>query len=101
MQTVNLGIGADGRLAVLAGVGEQRLVALDAERFLVAQDVAVAGQVQVAVEAREHRRVRLHRALHAPPSRPSWPLSLACLAHRHRTARQTSLCRTSHIGSQR
>jgi len=57
---LNLGIGADGRLAVLAGVGEERLVALDAERLLVAQDVSVAGQVEVAVEAGEHGRVRLH-----------------------------------------
>jgi len=57
---VNLGIGADRRLAVLAGVGEQRLVALDAERLLVAQNVAVAGQVEIAVETGEHRRVLLH-----------------------------------------
>jgi len=57
---LNLGIGADRRLAVLAGVGEQRLVALDAERFLIAQDVAVTGQVEVAVETGEHGRVLLH-----------------------------------------
>ena len=68
---MNLGIGADGRLAVLAGVGEERLVALDAERLLVAQYVAVAGQVEVAVEAGEHGRVRLHRVRtlrHRPPT---------------------------------
>jgi len=50
-----LGVGADGGLAGLAAVGEQRLVALDAEGLLVAQDVAVAGEVQRAVEAGEHR----------------------------------------------
>jgi len=36
-----LGVGADGRLAVLARVGEQVLVALDTEGVFVAQDVAV------------------------------------------------------------
>jgi len=53
-----LGIGADGCFAVLAGVGEERLVALDAEWLLVAQNVAVTGQVEVAVEAGEHRCIR-------------------------------------------
>lgn len=46
-----LGVGADGRLAVLAAVGKQVLVALDAVRVLLTQDVAVTCQVQVTVPA--------------------------------------------------
>lgn len=61
-----LGIGADWRLAVLAGVGEERLVALNAERLLVSQDVAVSGQVEVAVETGEDGRVRLHDVTDQP-----------------------------------
>lgn len=71
-----LGVSADGRLAVLARVGEQRLVTLDAERLLVSEDVPVARQVQVTVETSEHGRVRLHDDVttgwslrHAQPSR--------------------------------
>ena len=71
-----LGVSADGRLAVLARVGEQRLVTLDAERLLVSEDVPVARQVQVTVETSEHGRVRLHDDVttgwslrHAQPTR--------------------------------
>ena len=58
-----LGVGSDGHLALLAGVGEEVLVALDAERVVVTQDVPVAGQRQVAVPAREVPRVEvlIHR----------------------------------------
>jgi len=63
---VNLGICADWRLAVLAGVGEERLVALNAERLLVSQNVAISGQVEVAVETGEDRRVRLHDVTDQP-----------------------------------
>ena len=55
-----LGIGANRCLAVLTSIGKQGLVALDAERLFIAQNVAISGQVEVAVETGEHRRVRLH-----------------------------------------
>eukprot|EP00914_Ancora_sagittata_P032073 GHVO01064998.1.p2 GENE.GHVO01064998.1~~GHVO01064998.1.p2 ORF type:complete len:197 (+),score=18.25 GHVO01064998.1:1064-1654(+) len=48
-----LGVGANRSLAFFARVGEEALVALDAVRMLLAQDVPVSGQVQVAVEATE------------------------------------------------
>lgn len=50
-----LEVGADDLLAFLAPVGEQRLVALDAEWLLVAQNVAEPSQIQRAVEARQRR----------------------------------------------
>ena len=58
-----LRVGADGRLALLAGVGEEVLVALDAVGVFLAQDVAVSGQREVAVEAAEVTTVPilLHR----------------------------------------
>jgi len=46
-----LRVGSNGGLAVFTAVGKQRLVALDAEGLLIAQDVAIASQVEVAVEA--------------------------------------------------
>jgi len=50
-----LEVGADDLLAFLAPVGEQLLVALDAERLLVAQNVAEPGEIQRAVEAGQRR----------------------------------------------
>lgn len=81
-----LGIGADGRLAVLAGVGEQRLVALDAERLLVAKDVAVSGQVQVTVETREDGRVRLHDVTRSPAAATAIAAHLPPRASAHSSA---------------
>ena len=56
-------VGADGRLALLAGVGEEVFVALDAVGVFLAQDVAVSRQREVAVEAAEVTTVPvlLHR----------------------------------------
>ena len=51
-------------------MGEQLLVALDAERFLVAEDVPVTGQVERAVEACQDRALRGHRLQRAPVCRP-------------------------------
>jgi hypothetical protein len=48
-----LGVSANGRLALFASVGEEVLIALDAVRMLLAQDVPVPSEVQVAVEAAE------------------------------------------------
>ena len=48
-----LGVGANGSLALLTGVGKQVLIALDAVGVLLPQNVAVARQVQVTVEAAE------------------------------------------------
>lgn len=56
-----LGVGSNRRLAVFAAVGEECFVAFDAERFLVAQNVTVADQIKVAVEAGENRRLWIHR----------------------------------------
>lgn len=58
-----LGVGTDGHLALLTGVGEEVLIAFDAEGVVVAQDVAMAGQRQVAVPARKVPRVEvlIHR----------------------------------------
>lgn len=60
-----LGIRSNGFLALLAGVGKQVLIALDAEGVLLAQDVSVPGETQVAVPAGEVRGVEvlLHRAV--------------------------------------
>jgi len=51
-----LRVSAYGCTAGLTAVGKERLVALDTERFLVSQDVPVAGQVEVTVEAGEDCR---------------------------------------------
>jgi len=60
-----LGISSNGFLALLAGVGKQVLIALDAEGVFLAQDVSVPGQTQVAVPAGEVRGVKvlLHGAV--------------------------------------
>jgi hypothetical protein len=52
-----LGVNADGLVALLALVGENGLVALDAVRVVVAQDVAVAGEGLIALPAAEVARV--------------------------------------------
>jgi hypothetical protein len=52
-----LRIGADWSPAVFAGVGKQRFVALDTERFLVSEDVTISCQVEVTVETGEKRRI--------------------------------------------
>jgi hypothetical protein len=52
-----LRVATNRRLALFARIGEQRLVTFDAEWFLVAQDVPVAGQIQVAIEARKYGRI--------------------------------------------
>jgi len=79
-----LGVSTDGGTTGLARVREQRLVALDTERFLVPQDVSVPGQVEVTVETREDcRRVLdldlgkllLHVSLTLCQSFTSLPLS--------------------------
>ena len=59
----HLGVSTDWCLALLTGVGEQVLVALDAVGVLLAQDVAMARQRHVAVEAAEVSAVPvlLHR----------------------------------------
>lgn len=46
-----LRVGSYGSLAGLAGISEQSLVALDAERLLITEDVAVPGEVEGTVEA--------------------------------------------------
>lgn len=48
-----LGISSNGFLAFLASIGKEVFITLDAERVLLAQDVAVPGQRQVAVPAGE------------------------------------------------
>jgi len=48
-----LGVGADGRLTLLTRVGKEILVALDAVRMFLTQDVTVTGQVKVTVPAAE------------------------------------------------
>jgi hypothetical protein len=60
-----LRIGSDRSLAVFALIGEERLVAFDAEWFLVPQNVSVPDQIQVAVETCENSRctVRLSHGL--------------------------------------
>lgn len=58
-----LRVGSYGSLARLAGISEQRLVALDAERLLITEYVAVPGEVEGTVEAREHCRLVLDRHL--------------------------------------
>lgn len=58
-----LGVGADGCLAGLAAIGEERLVTLDAEGFLITEDVTIPGEVQGTIKAREHRSRVLHRHL--------------------------------------
>ena len=52
-----LGVDADGLAALLAGVGEDGLVALDAVGMVVAEHVALAGQRLVALPAAEVTRV--------------------------------------------
>lgn len=44
-------VNADGFVAILAGVGEVALVALDAKGFVLLEHIALAGQVRVAVAA--------------------------------------------------
>lgn len=48
-----LGVDADGLAALLAGVGEDGLVAGHAVRMLIPQDVALPGQALVALPAAE------------------------------------------------
>lgn len=48
-----LRVSADGSLTLLAAVGEEVLVALDAVGFLLTENVAVTCQIQVTVEARK------------------------------------------------
>lgn len=52
-----LGVDADDAVAVVAVVGEDGLVALDAVRMLVAQNVALPGQRLVALPATEVAQV--------------------------------------------
>jgi len=70
-ESPNLEIGADRLLALLALVGEQVLVARYAERLVVSQDVAMSGQIQRAVEARQHTDA-LYRRLHHSPTRAAF-----------------------------
>lgn len=49
-----LRVGSNGCLALFADVGEVHLVALDAERFLISEDVSMTGQIQLTVGARVH-----------------------------------------------
>lgn len=51
-----LRVGAYGRAAGLTRISEERFVTLDTERLLIPQDVPVAGQIEVTVEAREDCR---------------------------------------------
>ena len=62
-QQTHFRIGAYGRLAFLAGVCEQVLVAFDAVRVFLAQNVAVTSEREVAVETTEVTTVPvlLHR----------------------------------------
>jgi len=48
-----LGVAAYGSLALFTGVGEEFLVAFDAVRMLLAQDVTVTCEIQVTVETAE------------------------------------------------
>ena len=48
-----LGVDADGTVAIVARVGEQRFVALDAVGMLITQDVTLARQRLVALPAAE------------------------------------------------
>ena len=62
-----LEVGSYCLLAFLALVGEQIFVALDTERLVIAQDVAMSGQIQRTVEACQHigdfcSRRRLHHS---------------------------------------
>ena len=61
---MNLEIGSDRLLALLAFVGEQVLIAPDAERLVVSQDVAMSGEIQRTVEARQHADALYHDALY-------------------------------------
>ena len=56
-----LGIDADDAAAVVARVGEDGLVALDAVGMLVAQDVALARQRFIALPAAEVSQVPIFR----------------------------------------
>ena len=56
-----LGIDADDAATSVAGVGEDRLVALDAVRMLVAQHIALACQRFVALPAAEVAQVPIFR----------------------------------------
>jgi len=48
-----LGVDADGFVALLALVGEDGLVALDAVRVVIAQDVAMSGERFITLPAAE------------------------------------------------
>lgn len=52
-----LGINPDSFVALLANVGEHRLVTLDAVWMFIAQNVSLAGQAVVAIPTAKVRRV--------------------------------------------
>lgn len=47
-----LRVGSDGSLALFADIGEVRLIAIDAERLLIAEDVTVSSKIQLTIGAR-------------------------------------------------
>lgn len=53
----HLGVDSNDLAAILAGVGEHRLVALDAVRVVILEDVALAGQAVIALPAAEVARM--------------------------------------------
>lgn len=67
-----LEIGSDRLLTLLTPVGEQVLVAPNAERLVVSKDVAMSGEIQRTVEARQRTdalyRDALYRLLHHSPT---------------------------------